>query len=68
MSRTDGDRKRVLKDIAHDLGNLSYRLGLLTENLKAAIPESTSRVEAIALLEDTAKRLRVIVEKLDDAG
>ncbi|HET6372976.1 MAG TPA: hypothetical protein VFG76_06700, partial [Candidatus Polarisedimenticolia bacterium] len=52
------------KSVAHDLGNLSYRLTFLAENLRAQIPEPGHRADALALLEDTTARMRQIIEKL----
>jgi hypothetical protein len=59
----DSPRPR-LRALAHDLGNLSYRLSFLTLNLKAQIPDPGHRAEAVALLEDTTARLQQVIEKL----
>ena len=61
----DGHR-RALKSVAHDLGNLSYRLTFFTDNLKGQIPDAGFRAEAIALLENTTSRLQQLIEKLRD--
>ena len=60
-SAQDGQRK-ALRSVAHDLGNLSYRLTFFSENLKAQVPDSPFRAEAIALLEDTTSRIRHLIQ------
>ncbi len=57
-------RQRALRSLAHDLGNLAYRLTFLTENLKNQIPDPAHREEAVTLLEDTAARLRATIASL----
>jgi hypothetical protein len=57
-------RQRALRTLAHDLGNLAYRLNFLTENLRRQIPDAVHREEAVALLEDTAAKLRATIATL----
>jgi len=57
-------RQRALRTLAHDLGNLAYRLTFLTENLKRQIPDPAHREEAVALLEDTTAKLRATIASL----
>jgi len=57
-------RQRALRTMAHDLGNLAYRLTFLTENLRRQIPDTTHREEAVSLLEDTLSRLRATIDTL----
>ena len=59
----DGQR-RAIRSVAHDLGNLSYRLTFLIQNLQAQNADACSRAEAVTLLEDTAARLDQLIEKL----
>lgn len=58
----------ALRSVAHDLGNLAARLTMLSANLQAQIPDEGHRSEAVALLEDTALRLREAITKLREAG
>ena len=60
----EGRHGSALKTLAHDLGNLAYRLSFLSENLKHQIADTESRREATELLDDTAARLREGIEKL----
>lgn len=53
-----------LRTVAHDLGNLAYRLSLLSANLSAQIADPGHRGEAVALLQDTADRLRKAADRL----
>ena len=57
-------RKRALRSIAHDLGNLAYRLTFLAENLRRQIPDPAHRDEAVALLEDTLAKLKATIASL----
>jgi hypothetical protein len=50
--------------MAHDLGNLAYRLTFLTENLRTQIPDPAHRDEAVALLEDTLSKLNATIASL----
>ena len=61
-------RRQALKSVAHDLGNLSYRLTFFSENLKAQVPDTPFRAEAIALLEDTTARLSHIIQMVRNVG
>ena len=63
-----GDRGAILKKLAHDLGNLAYRLTFLTQNLKTQIATPGDRDEATALLEDTTTQMQRIVETLREAA
>jgi len=56
------------KRIAHDLGNLAYRLTLLAENLRSQIQDEARRDQAVALLADTAARLREAASSLGEEG
>jgi len=57
-------RQRALRTLAHDLGNLAYRLTFLAENLRHQIPDPGHRDEAVALLEDTVSRMRATIASL----
>jgi hypothetical protein len=57
----DGPRQ-ALRSVAHDLGNLSYRLIFFSGNLRAQVPDMPFRAEAIALLEDPTSRLRHLIQ------
>ena len=59
-----GAREPILRTLAHDLGNLAYRLDFLTRNLSSQIPDLAHRQEAVALLEDTSARLREAIARL----
>jgi len=59
-----GRSGEVLKSLAHDLGNLAYRLSFLSANLESQIPDTSHRAEAVALLRDTTQRLQHVIEKL----
>lgn len=62
-------RQRALRTVAHDLGNLAYRLTFLTENLRRQIPDAAHREEAVSLLEDTLSKLRAAIDSLrEQAG
>ena len=56
-----GAGRRALRTLAHDLGNLASRLTMLSANLQAQIPDPAGRSDAVALLEDTARRLREVI-------
>ena len=57
-------RVHALKSLAHDLGNLAYRLTFLSANLQTQIPDAVHREEAVSLLRDTDERLRRMIEML----
>ena len=61
-------RVGALKSLAHDLGNLAYRLSFLSANLEAQIPDPGHRAEAVALLHDTNIRLRQAIDLLREVA
>ena len=61
-------RGEALKSLAHDLGNLAYRLTFLAANLESQIPDPVQRTEAAALLQDTNTRLGQIIERLREVA
>ena len=61
-------RGGTLRSLAHDLGNLAYRLTFLSANLESQIPDPGQRAEAVALLHDTSERLRQAIELLREVG
>ena len=63
-----GKPGELWKSLAHDLGNLAYRLTFLSANLEAQIPDPGHRDEAVALLRDTTTRLHQAIEKLREVG
>ena len=68
MAAESGDSSEVLRGLAHDLGNLAYRLTFLTANLQSQIPDPAHRGEAIDLLNDTTDKLGQIIEKIRKVG
>jgi len=58
----EDSQRQALRSMAHDLGNLSYRLIIFSGNLRAQVPDMPFRAEAIALLEDTTARLGHIIQ------
>ncbi len=60
--------REALRGVAHDLGNLASRLTLLSENLKDRIGEPEARDEAVALLEDTTVRLRLLARRIREVA
>ena len=58
------DRATRLRSVAHDLGNLAYRLTFLGQNLRELVPDASRRDEAVALLDDTASGLQQAAETL----
>lgn len=64
MASDPGTSREVLKGLAHDLGNLAFRLTLLSANLESQIADAAERAEAVAMLRDTTERLRQVIEKL----
>ena len=64
MASDSGRTGELLKSLAHDLGNLAYRLTFLSANLEAQIPDPGHRDEALSLLRDTTARLQQAIEKL----
>ncbi len=59
-----GGHSRTLRALAHDLGNLAYRLTFLSENLKRQIADPEERDEAAAMIDDTVAKLRAGIETL----
>ena len=59
-----GSAARTLRSLAHDLGNLAYRLDFFRLNLKGQIPDEAARSSADALLADTTESLRRVIERL----
>ena len=64
MASESEGRGGTLKSLAHDLGNLAYRLTFLSANLQTQIPDPAQRDEAGALLRDTDAKLRRTIETL----
>ena len=61
-------RAVALRAIAHDLGNLAYRLTFLRESLARHVPDPAARAEADELLEDTVARLQALTERIREIG
>ena len=67
-SRSDPEaadgRTLALKAIAHDLGNLAYRLTFLRASLARHVPDAAARSDAEELLEDTIAGLQALTGRI----
>jgi signal transduction histidine kinase len=53
-----------IRSAGHDLRNLIYRLTFLAESLGRDMPPSAARDDAVALLNETARSLGAIADRL----
>lgn len=63
-----GGNAAALRTIAHDLGNLAYRLTFLRESLARHVPDPVVRSEAEELLADTIARLQALTGRIREIG